>query len=181
MQVTLVTTLDSAPGRAVAADHRRVCALLDASAQIELVLQHLAGQLATVRGQPRLELGMLKPKRMLARRPLDQPRKPRLRALEPRDRARLRPRRRALLAAPIVLITIHTFRRRLAHRAVSLPGADEQVEQIGSHASTSVSRSERDITPPLSPPLTGTPSETVANNPAGEPDRCPDPLEKLAY
>ena len=55
MQVTLVPTLDSAPGRGVSADHP-ACPLLDASAEIELVLQHLAGQRASVLGQSRLEL-----------------------------------------------------------------------------------------------------------------------------
>src|SRR5437660_11623797 len=90
---------------------------------------------------------MLKPQRLLSRRPLDEPRKQRLRALEPRDRARIGSRRAALLADHGLLITIHMFRRRLAHRAVSLPGRGEQVEQIRSHAITSVSRSERDIHP----------------------------------
>ena len=55
MQVTLVPTLDTAPGPAVTADHP-IEALLARSAEIELVLQHLAGQLTTVRGQPHLEL-----------------------------------------------------------------------------------------------------------------------------
>src|SRR5450631_2678172 len=108
---------------------------------------------------------MLKPQRLLARRPLDQPPKQRLRALESRDRARIGPRRAALLAAHGPLITIHTFRRRFAHRAVTLPGPGEQVEQIRSHAITSVSRWERDITPRLSPPLIRTPSRITASNP----------------
>ena len=56
VQVTLVPTLDTAPGDTVAADDRRVWTLLAHRAEIELVLQHLAGQLTTVRGQPRLEL-----------------------------------------------------------------------------------------------------------------------------
>src|SRR5450755_3933612 len=93
---------------------------------------------------------MLKPQRLLARHPLHESSKLRLRALEPRDRARIRPRRAALLAAHGPLITIHTFRRRFAHRAVTVPGRGEQVEQIRSHAITSVSRRERDITPRLS-------------------------------
>src|SRR5450755_481282 len=107
---------------------------------------------------------MLKPQRLLARHPLHESSKLRLRALEPRDRARIRPRRAALLAAHGPLITIHTFRRRFAHRAVTVPGRGEQVEQIRSHAITSVSRWERDITR-LSPPLTRTPSGITANNP----------------
>jgi len=90
---------------------------------------------------------MLKPQRLLARRPLEQPRKQSLRALKPRDRARIRPRRAGVLATRGLPITIHQRQRRLAHRAVSLPGADEQVQQIRSHAITSVSRSEKDITP----------------------------------
>src|SRR5450755_2289465 len=108
---------------------------------------------------------MLKPQRLLARHPLHESSKQRLRALKPRDRARIKPRRAALLAAHGPLITIHTFRRRFAHRAVTVPGRGEQVEQIRSHAITSVSRWERDITR-LSPPLTRTPSEITANNPA---------------
>jgi hypothetical protein len=88
---------------------------------------------------------MLKPQCLLARHPLDKSRKQRLRALKPRDRARIRPRRAALPAAHGPLITIHTFRRRFAHRAVTLPGRGEQVEQITSHAITSVSRWERDM------------------------------------
>src|SRR5450631_3006194 len=108
---------------------------------------------------------MLKPQRRLARHPLDESSKLRLRALKPRDRARTEPRRAALLAAHGPLITIHTFRRRFAHRAVTVPGRGEQVEQIRSHAITSVSRWERDITPRLSPPLTRTPSGITANNP----------------
>src|SRR5664279_5993792 len=88
---------------------------------------------------------MLKPQRLLARHPLDESSKLRLRALKPRDRARIRPRRAVLLAAHGPLITIHTFRRRFAHRAVTLPGRGEQVEQIRSHAITSVSRWERDL------------------------------------
>src|SRR5450755_3049135 len=107
---------------------------------------------------------MFKPQRLLARHPLDESSKLRLRALEPRDRARIEPRRAALLAAHGPLITIHTFRRRFAHRAVTLPGRGEQVEQIRSHAITSVSRWERDITR-LSPPLIRTPSGITANNP----------------
>src|SRR5450755_781808 len=105
---------------------------------------------------------MLKPQRLLARHPLDESSKQRLRALKPRDRARIKPHRAALLAAHGPLITIplsvHTFRRRFAHRAVTVPGRGEQVEQIRSHAITFVSRWERDITPRLSPPLTRTPS-----------------------
>src|SRR5450755_1067824 len=89
---------------------------------------------------------MLKPQRLLARRPLDQLPKQRLRALKPRDRARIGPWRAGLLAAHRPPITIHASQRWFAHRAVSLPGAIEQVEQIWSHAITSVSRSERDIT-----------------------------------
>ena len=54
VQVALVPTLDSAPGCAVSTDHP-VGTLLDPRAEIELVLQHLAGQLASVLGQPRLE------------------------------------------------------------------------------------------------------------------------------
>jgi len=46
-----------------------------------------------------------------------------------------------------------------------LPGAIEQVEQIWSHAITSVSRSERDITSRLSAPPPRTPSETPRHNP----------------
>src|SRR5450755_1246524 len=107
---------------------------------------------------------MLKPQRLLARHPLHESSKQRLRALKPRDRARIKPRRAALLAAHGPLITIHTFRRRFAHRAVTVPGRGEQVEQIRSHAITSVSRWERDITR-LSPPLTRTPSGITANNP----------------
>src|SRR5450755_4486156 len=108
---------------------------------------------------------MLKPQRRLARHPLDESSKLRLRALKPRDRARIRPRRAALLAAHGPLITIHTFRRRFAHRAVTVPGRGEQVEQIRSHAITSVSRRERDITPRLSPPLTRTPSGITRDQP----------------
>src|SRR5664279_3040217 len=107
---------------------------------------------------------MLKPQRLLARHPLHESSKLRLRALKPRDRARIEPRRAALLAAHGPLITIDTFRRRFAHTAVTLPGRGEQVEQIRSHAITSVSRWERDITR-LSPPLTRTPSGITANNP----------------
>src|SRR5450631_1547969 len=107
---------------------------------------------------------MLKPQRLLARHPLHESSKLRLRALKPRERARVEPRRAALLAAHGPLITIHTFRRRFAHRAVTVPGRGEQVEQIRSHAITSVSRWERDITR-LSPPLTRTPSGITANNP----------------
>src|SRR5450755_988779 len=107
---------------------------------------------------------MLKPQRLLARHPLHESSKQRLRALKPRDRARIKPRRAALLAAHGPLITIHTFRRRFAHRAVTVPGRGEQVEQIRSHAITSVSRWERDITR-LSPPLTRTPSGITATNP----------------
>ena len=106
---------------------------------------------------------MLKPQRLLARRPLHEPHKQRLRALKPRDRARTRRRRPPLLAAHGLLITVPAFQHRLAHRAVSLPGPSEQVEQIRSHAITSVSRPERDITPGVSPPPTATPSETYAN------------------
>src|SRR5450631_4114184 len=107
---------------------------------------------------------MLKPQRRLTRHPLDQLPKQRLRMLKPRDRARIEPRRAGLLAAHGPLITIHTFRRRFAHRAVTVPGRGEQVEQIRSHAITSVSRWERDITR-LSPPLIRTPSGITANNP----------------
>src|SRR5450755_3348926 len=73
---------------------------------------------------------MLKPQRLLARRPLDQLPKQRLRALKPRDRARIGPWRAGLLAAHRPPITIHASQRWFAHRAVSLPGAIEQVEQI---------------------------------------------------
>src|SRR5450755_992406 len=90
---------------------------------------------------------MLKPQRLLARRPREQPRKQSLRALKPRDRAHIGSRRAGVLATRGLPITIHQRQRRLAHRAVSLPGADEQVQQIRSHAITSVSRSEKDITP----------------------------------
>src|SRR5450755_1499091 len=108
---------------------------------------------------------MLKPQRLLARRPLDQLPKQRLRALKPRDRARIGPWRTGLLAAHRPPITIHASQRWFAHRAVSLPGASEQVEQIWSHAITSVSRSERDITSRLSAPPPRTPSETPRSNP----------------
>src|SRR5664279_2806744 len=108
---------------------------------------------------------MLKPQRLLARRPLDQLPKQRLRALKPRDRARIGPCRAGLLAAHRPPITIHASQRWFAHRAVSLPGAIEQVEQIWSHAITSVSRSERDITSRLSAPPPRTPSETPRHNP----------------
>src|SRR5450631_1398595 len=107
---------------------------------------------------------MLKPQRLLARHPLDESSKLRLRALKPRDRARIRPWRAALLAAHRPPITIHASQRWLAHRAVTVPGRGEQVEQIRSHAITSVSRWERDITR-LSPPLTRTPSGITATNP----------------
>jgi len=167
VQVTLVPPLDTAPGPTVTADHSAET-LLARSAKIKLVLQHLAGQLTPVLGQPRLELRMLKPQRLLARRPLDEPRKQRLRALKPHRR--MRPRA-ALLAAHGPPITIYRSRRRLTHRAVSLPGAGEQVEQIRSHATTSVSRSERDITPRLSPPPTETPSKTPRSSAARPPKR----------
>src|SRR5450755_2333640 len=108
---------------------------------------------------------MLKPQRLLARRPLDQLPKQRLRALKPRDRARIGPWRAGLLAAHRPPITIHASQRWFAHRAVSLPGAIEQVEQIWSHAITSVPRSERDITSRLSAPPPRTPSETPRSNP----------------
>ena len=52
---------------------------------------------------------MLNPQRRFARRPLDQLPKQRLGALKPRDRARTRPRRPALLAAHGLLITVPTF------------------------------------------------------------------------
>src|SRR5450631_4436233 len=107
---------------------------------------------------------MLKPQRRLTRHPLDESSKLRLRALKPRDRARIRPWRAALLAAHRPPITIHASQRWLAHRAVTVPGRGEQVEQIRSHAITSVSRWERDITR-LSPPLIRTPSGITANNP----------------
>src|SRR5208283_3666823 len=100
---------------------------------------------------------MLKPQRLLTRRPLEQPRKQSLRALKPRDRARTRSRRAGVLATRGRPITIEQRQRRFAHRAVSLPGADEQVQQIRSHTITSVSRSEKDITPRLSPQPTGSP------------------------
>jgi len=90
---------------------------------------------------------MLKTQRLLARRPLQQPRKQSLRALKPRDRAHIGSRSAAVLATRGLPITIHQRQRRLAHRIVSLPGADEQVQQIRSHATTSVSRSGKDITP----------------------------------
>ena len=51
----LVPTLDTAPRRAVTTDQPAE-AWLDTSAEIELVLQHLAGQLASVLGQPHLKL-----------------------------------------------------------------------------------------------------------------------------
>ena len=81
------------------------------------------------------------------------------RALEPRDRARIRPTCAALLADHRLPITIHTCRRGLTHRAFSLPGAGEQGEQIRSHATTSVSRLGTGI-PRLSRSVSGVPSET---------------------
>ncbi len=60
VQIALVATLDTTPRRALSADHP-TDARLEHSAQIELVPQHLAGQPATVLGQPRLEPRMLKP------------------------------------------------------------------------------------------------------------------------
>src|SRR5450631_17117 len=120
---------------------------------------------------------MFTPRRLLARRPLDEHRKQRLRALNPHDRTRIRRRGGALLAAHDVRLIIHAFRSRLGHRAVSLPGRAEQVEQIGSHAITSESRLERDITPRLSPPSTGSPSETSLTSAVP----TPHPPEKRDY
>src|SRR5450631_2014207 len=120
---------------------------------------------------------MLKPQRLLARHPLDEHRKQRLRALKPHGQTRIGPCRGASLAGHDVRLIIHAFRSRLGHRAVSLPGRAEQVEQIRSHAITSESRLERDITPRLSPPSTGSPSETSLASAVP----TPHPPEKRDY
>ncbi|MGO9899802.1 MAG: hypothetical protein ACLP0J_08935, partial [Solirubrobacteraceae bacterium] len=67
------------------------------------------------------------------------------------------PWRAALLADPGLPITINTCRQGLAHRAVSLPGAGEQVEQIRSRDHLHIAFGT-DITPRLSPPVAKDPS-----------------------